>query len=152
MWNPNEWQHGGSWPFTRKSSESSNFFGIASLKCQSLWSGFTYQKPIAPVSLPGPSFQISDQTYGDELWRPYKQPGDNDISQHPSYSVLVAAEQAKMLRIVHETISVYCGSRGKVTAHHLINLYETFLIWKDDLPNQIRDVDAQALPHVIFLQ
>ena len=86
------------------------------------------------------------------MWRPYKQPGDNEISKHPSHSVLMASEQAKLLRIVHETISVYCGSRGKVTAHHLINLYESFLIWKDDLPIEIREINAQSLPHIIFLQ
>jgi len=65
---------------------------------------------------------------------------------------MTAAEHAKLFRIVHESISVYCGRRGRVTAHHLLDLYESYLMWRDDLPPEIRDIDHQPLPHVIFLQ
>lgn len=65
---------------------------------------------------------------------------------------MTATEQAKLLQIAHENIRVYCGSRGKVTASHVLDLYESYIIWRDDLPSEIRNAGEQSLPHVIMLQ
>lgn len=65
---------------------------------------------------------------------------------------MTASEHAKLFRIAHETMLVYCGSRGRVSAHHLLNLYERFVNWREELPLEIRDIISDSLPHVLFLQ
>ncbi len=68
--------------------------------------------------------------------------------------MVTAHEHAKLYRIIHETILVFCGSRGKVSAHHMLLIYERFLGWKEGLPPSLSDVneEVQPLPHVLFLQ
>ena len=65
-----------------------------------------------------------------------------------------AHENAKLYRIIHETILAFCGSRGKVSAHQLLVIYERYLGWKEHLPPSLSDVDGEveSLPHAIFLQ
>lgn len=74
------------------------------------------------------------------------------MQERLSYSAVTAAEQAKLFRIVHETVLIYCGSRGKVNALHLLDVYESYLMWRDALHPEIRYTDNKPLPHVIFLQ
>lgn len=120
----------------------------------SAWSGFIYQKPQAYISpralpFPGDSFNAGE---GDGTWRLYKQPGDSDVPDHLSLSVMTASEHAKLFRTVHESILAYCGSRGKVSAQKLLEIYERYMAWKDELPPALRDLDNDPLPHVLFLQ
>lgn len=65
---------------------------------------------------------------------------------------MTAAQHSKLFLIVHESILVYCGSCGKVTGRHLLDLYERYLVWKDDLPPEMGAVENGALPHIVFLQ
>ncbi|KAL9116521.1 MAG: hypothetical protein Q9187_006954, partial [Circinaria calcarea] len=121
------------------------------------WSGFTYQKPFAPVSPRSRVFldvQV-DRDYGPAQWRYYRQPGDErDVPKRPSFAILTAYSQAKLFRIVHDTITVYCGARGRVTAESVIGCYKRYLDWAEELPWQLRstDVDTQPLPHILSLQ
>jgi len=117
------------------------------------WSGLTYIKPSAPVStqanvFQGISFDEDGHFQGD--FDPDNAPAKN----RPSYTVLTASELAKLYRIIHETILLYCGTKGKVSAHHLIKVYERFLAWKEELPSQLSQVadDHSALPHALSLQ
>lgn len=89
------------------------------------------------------------------MWRYYRIPGDRtNIPRRPSYAILTACHQAQLYRIVHETINMFCGAHGKITARDLLERYRRYLTWKDNLPAQIAHVDmnAQALPHILFLQ
>lgn len=91
----------------------------------------------------------------DAVWRFYRRPGDKGhIPRRPSYSILTAYHQAKLYRVVHETINIFCGARGKITARVVLECYKRYLSWKEDLPPQLAqvDTDAQAMPHIIFLQ
>lgn len=91
----------------------------------------------------------------DAVWRYYRQPGDKQhIPRRPSYAIVTASEQAKLYMIVHDTLDVFYGVHGKVTARVVLESYSQYLKWKDDLPNRIAKVDtgAQPLPHVLFLQ
>ncbi len=118
------------------------------------WSGLIFQKPTAPISTHATVFQDIDTKKDDGPWRFYKEPGDSSGSQRPSYLIATAYEHAKLYRIVHETILVFCGSRGKVSAHHMLMIYERFLEWKERLPPPLANVegDVEALPHTQFLQ
>lgn len=121
----------------------------------SAWSGFMYQKPNAPVSTRAKMFpgDILGSDEGTASWRVYKQPGDGHNVSERSYStVMTASENAKLFRIVHESILVYCGNRGKVRAQSLLDVYERYIGWKDDLPHVIQDLANEPLPHVLFLQ
>lgn len=89
----------------------------------------------------------------------YRQPGDSSMGlgyQNPddrqSFATLTACEHAKLYRIVHECILVYCGARGKVSPKSLLDLFQRYVTWKDGLPPNIRSVVGQPLPHVLFLQ
>lgn len=111
-----------------------------------------YQKPTAPISTHAKPFSTDIPHYADGVWRVHKQPGDNDSPVRKGLSVMTASEHAKLFRIVHETILVYCGSRGRVRAHHLLDIYGRFLSWKNGLPPELLDVIDEPLPHVLFLQ
>jgi hypothetical protein len=88
-------------------------------------------------------------------WRYYRQPGDDTNNpKRPSYALVTACEQAKLFRVVHDTINVYCGARGRVTAAAVIGCYKRFSEWKANLPSQVSgtDEESQPLPHVLCLQ
>ena len=104
------------------------------------------------MSPPAQTFSGTKLNYGDDVWCLYKQPEDIGTPKRPSHAALTATEYAKLLRTVHESILVYCGSRGKVAAYHLLGLFQDYLIWKDDLPIEIGNIDNNPLPHVLFLQ
>ncbi len=89
----------------------------------------------------------------------YRQPGDNDLEHghqrtddRQSLAHLTACELAKLYRIVHECILVYCGTRSQVSADSLLDIFQRYIVWKDELPPDIRSVEGQPLPHVLFLQ
>lgn len=125
----------------------------------SAWSGLTYQKPFAPASTHASPFSNIALDRVDGRWNLYRQPGDNNLQlgdqnseDRQSFSTLTACENAKLYRIVHECIVVYCGTRGKVSSHSLLNLFHRYIIWKDELPSDLRSVGGEPLPHVMFLQ
>ena len=121
------------------------------------WSGITYQKPFNPVS-PRTAVFINVQLDKDSApsqWRYYRQPGDEtNYPKRQSFAIVTACEQAKLFRIVHDTINVYCGARGKVTAAAVIGCYKRFLTWEANLSEAVKHVDeeSQPLPHVLCLQ
>lgn len=129
-------------------------FVLLEAKASRAWSGFTYQKPTAPISTDATPFSsISiDHHQGQHLWHAHKHLSDPDIQHRPSYSMLTATEHARLFRIIHETILVYCGSRGRVSARALLDLYERYVDWKEHLPPPLRVQEAEPLPHVLFLQ
>lgn len=118
----------------------------------SAWSGFTYQKPTAPISTAARPFSNINLAQADGFWRFYKQPGDTDVDHRQGFSLLTASEHAKLFRIVHESILVYCGSRGRVSARALLDLYKRYVNWKANLPPDLRNLESEPLPHVLFLQ
>ncbi|MCJ1284530.1 hypothetical protein MMC26_003863 [Xylographa opegraphella] len=120
------------------------------------WSGITYQKPFSPVSPRTEVFinVVLDQDSAPEQWRYYRQPGDDSNNpRRQSFAILTACQQAKLFRIVHDTINVYCGARGKVTAAAVIGCFKRLINWKANLPEEIArtDEDSQPLPHVLAL-
>ena len=59
---------------------------------------------------------------------------------------------AKLFRIIHESIVIYCGSRGNVSVRSLMDVYERFSAWKENLPTDMSKTDAEPLPHILHLQ
>ena len=123
--------------------------------CCSAWAAITYQKPFSPESPHSPVFADVRMDKDDALWRFYRRPGDKGhVPIRPSYSILTACHQAQLYRIVHETINMFCGAGGKITARALLKCYQRYLTWRNELPAHLAkvDTDAQALPHILFLQ
>lgn len=122
----------------------------------SAWSGITYQKPFNPIS---PRSQVffnvrADNADAGDQWGFYKQPGDKYTElRQPSFAVLTACQQAKLFRVVHDSINIYCGARGKVTAKAVVGCYKRYCDWEENLPGQIRNVGQKGrhLPHITFL-
>jgi len=108
--------------------------------------------PSAPVSTHAEPFSTEIPHYADGVWRLHKQPGDTDNTGHRGFAVMTASQHAKLFRIVHEVILVYCGSRGRVGANHLLDIYKRFVSWKDEMPPELLDGRDDPLPHVLFLQ
>jgi len=90
----------------------------------------------------------------DAYWQPYKFPTDAVIAGRRSQAIETAKEFAKLYQIIHEMINVYCGSRGRVTATGILQMYERYLQWKKSLEERLDPISAgdNLLPHVINLQ
>ena len=89
----------------------------------------------------------------------YRQPGDSNvepghqnINDRQSFATLTAREHAKLYRIIHESILVYCGARGKVSTDSLLDVFQRYLAWEEELPPDLRSVKGEPLPHILFLQ
>ncbi|TKA77910.1 hypothetical protein B0A49_04301 [Cryomyces minteri] len=142
-----------------RSNYSTEAFELSSWGIHTLntgWAGFTYQKPPAPISPQTTVFRHVEMDRPGDCWRSYRFAGDGEnrpIALRPSHAIRTAKELAKLNQIVHETVNVYCGSRGKVTARSILHLYERYLQWHEVMPPEIRldDFDPHALPHVFFL-
>ncbi len=74
------------------------------------------------------------------------------MDERLGHALETASEHAKLFRIVHATILLFCGSRGKVNAERLLRLYERYVGWKEALPPDMADLNGEPLPHVLFLQ
>ena len=119
----------------------------------SSWSGLTYVEPSAPISPTAKVFQGITFDEGGH-WQRHYGPYDPAPRNLSNYAVLTASQVAKLHRVVHETILLFCGSRGQVSGHTLHSVYERFLAWKKELPRLIADGDndQDALPHVLSMQ
>ena len=124
-----------------------------SYEISSAWSSLTYVKPSAPISTKASVFKGID-IGKDRHWPLYGESDDSLTSNRPSYTLLTASEMAKLYRIIHESVLLYCGMNGKVSAGHLLQVYRRYKQWKEELAPQLCDVasDSNALPHVLSLQ
>ena len=92
----------------------------------------------------------------------YRQPGDSgseygyqntdNPKNRKSLAVLTAREHAKLYRVIHHCTFVYGGAGGKVSADSLLDIFERYLAWKDELPPELQSTEGEPLPHVLFLQ
>ncbi len=91
----------------------------------------------------------------DAVWRFYRKAGDgHELPTRPSYAMVTACMQAGLFRIVNESLNLYCGHRGDVSATSVLTIYKMYLDWKEDLPPKVRqiEIDDQPLPHILYLQ
>ena len=119
------------------------------------WAGLTYQKLYTPSAQGEPIFLNVCIDNDDDLWRVYRQPSDaRGGPARPSHAIITAMYQARLYRVVDETINIYCGTRGQVTAYKVLAVYRKLLDWKESLPPVLADIGEsdQPLPHILFLQ
>lgn len=91
----------------------------------------------------------------DAVWRFYRQPGDErELPFRPAYAIVTAYHQARLFLIINETLNLYCGARGKVTATRFLDVYARYIDWKENLPDMIANINEgdQPLPHILYLQ
>jgi hypothetical protein len=117
------------------------------------WSGITFHKPFNPRS---PRDDVCFKLQMDtSQWKYYRQPGDNATTERrPSFAMLTASHQAKLFRVVHNAINVYCGARGVVTAEQVVGCYKRFVDWRETLLDQVGETreSFHPLPHILSLQ
>lgn len=112
-------------------------------------------KLYAPPTPRDPVFQHVDMDRDLVQWCFYRHPGDErELPTRPSCSIVSACYQVKLFRIIDESLDLYCGPRGQVSADKFLALYKRYMDWKNDLPYLIANVDVadQPLPHILFLQ
>ena len=87
-------------------------------------------------------------------WRAYRQPEDADMAVQHGHSISAACELAKLYRVVHETILLYCAAYGLVTSDGVLKVWKRYVEWKDELPEIFKKIDdtADPLPYVLALQ
>lgn len=121
----------------------------------SAWGQYTYQVPAIfqiPSSYDLPNFNLEGHNC---LWRFYRDASDKDIPEKPSSSVMAASEFAQLMRLVHDTSSLYYDDHeSKVKAQGVLKQYQSYLEWKDDLPDDLANTDSddKMVPHVLSLQ
>jgi hypothetical protein len=87
------------------------------------------------------------------FWRPYALPGDAAKEPRASHAIETAKDFAKLSQIIHQTIAVWCGNRGRVTARAVLKLYRKYLRWKEDLSDVLADPNVDTpLAHCFALQ
>ncbi|KAI4264980.1 MAG: hypothetical protein L6R38_009731 [Xanthoria sp. 2 TBL-2021] len=129
-----------------------SLWGIQTLNTSS--TGITYQKLYAPELPHMARFQHVDIQSDKAVWRFYRTVGDQRVLPvRPSHAIMTARYQAALFRIIHESLNLYCGLRGVATAEGILNTYRRYLDWEHDLPPilKIVDVEAQPVPHILFL-
>ncbi|KAL9123951.1 MAG: hypothetical protein Q9217_006672 [Psora testacea] len=128
------------------------FWGIKTLITSCV--GTTYQKLYAPVPTSDTPFKHVKLDRDKDVWRFYRQPGDErEMPTRPSFAIVTACHQANLFRFADQAMRFYCGARGKVTAGVVVDLYRKFQEWKENLPERLQ-VETQSnnpLPHVLYL-
>ncbi|TLD36309.1 hypothetical protein E2P81_ATG03198 [Venturia nashicola] len=131
-------------------------FGIHTLNTS--WSAFTYQKPAAPISPHTNVFIRVSHNKSDAYWKSYRFPKDSGKDPIAGHAIETAKEFTQLSQVIFQTIRMWCGSKGKVSAQALLRLYRQFTNWKTALPDHLArleftaDSAPQALPHVFSLQ
>lgn len=100
-------------------------------------------------------FQNVNMDRDHDVWRFYRHPGDErELPTRPSYTIMTACFQARLFRIIDESLNLYCGARGQVSAEKFLGVYRRYMDWKTDLPPVIANVSVadQPLPHILYLQ
>lgn len=125
---------------------------IADLR--SAWSGFLYMKPTIPISPKKDVFRGIPIDVPGMVWRAYRQPEDADIAAQHGHSISASCELAKLYRMVHETILLYCAAYGLVTSDAVLRVWKRYMEWKHELPEIFQKIDdaADPLPYVLALQ
>lgn len=122
----------------------------------SAWGEFTFQVPteyLIPHSVDTPSFTLDEND--DPMWYLYRYSEDDIEEGLPSLLVQTAANYTKLLRIVHDTSTIFYDRSGtRIRSRELLQHYKRYLTWLDELPSEIRDIhdSAAAVPHVLSLQ
>ncbi|RDI78713.1 hypothetical protein Vi05172_g11297 [Venturia inaequalis] len=130
-------------------------FGIHTLN--TAWAAFTYQKPAAPISPHSNVFIKVSHNKSDAYWKSYRFPKDSGKDPITGHAIETAKEFTQLSQVIFQTIRVWCGSKGKVSAQTLLRLYRQFTSWKAALPEHLAilefsaDSAPQALPHVFSL-
>lgn len=115
----------------------------------------TYQKLYAPELPHMAKFRHVDLQSSHSTWQEYRSIGDQRyLPVRPSHAVLAACHQAGLFRIIHESLNLYCGLRGLITADAVLTLYRRYMDWEEDLPFILKAIDDEArpLPHILLLQ
>lgn len=115
----------------------------------------TYQCLYAPSVPREEIFQGIDLDIDAPLWGFYRHPGDEkELPTRPSHAIITACHQAKLFRIIDESLALYCGNRGQVSAEKMLSVYRRYREWIDDLPPVVSNVEVadQPLPHILYLQ
>ncbi|KAK3171277.1 hypothetical protein OEA41_003361 [Lepraria neglecta] len=140
-------------PQQSEGAKEITFWGIQTLNTS--WKGTTFQRMWAPPAPQKPVFQNIRLDADDRVWRFYRHPGDErELPFRPSYAIITACQQAQLFSIIDESIGLYCGARGKVSAANVLEVYEKYMTWKEDLPDLIANISEgdQPLPHILYLQ
>lgn len=109
----------------------------------------------APPAPQKPIFQNIRLDADDRVWRFYRHPGDErELPFRPSYGIITAYQQAQLFSIINESLCLYYGARGKVSAANVLDVYGKYMTWKEDLPDVIANISEgdQPLPHILYLQ
>lgn len=120
----------------------------------SAWSGFLYMKPTIPVAPKKDVFRGIPIDVPGMGWRAYRQPEDADMAAQHGHSILASCELAKLYRVVHETILLYCAAYGLVSSDGVLRVWKRYVEWKHDLPDIFQKIDetSDPLPYVLALQ
>lgn len=117
--------------------------------------GITYQKLYTPAAPAEALFEHVREDKDDAVWCFYRRLGDErEMPTRPSHAIITACHQAGLFRIVNETLNLYCGIRGQVSAYKVLDVYRKYLDWKEALPPVIANIGEgdQPLPHILQLQ
>lgn len=121
----------------------------------STWSAFTYQKPSDPLPPRAVVFRGVPLDRPSAYWKSYRRPSDAISPEVPSFAIETAKAFAKLNQIIFDSMNIFCGRRGRVTARSILELYRSYLLWRQNLSPQLSspvDDRANRLPHILFLQ
>ena len=108
---------------------------------------------LIPKSINTPTFTLGG--IDDPIWCLYRYSEDDIEGGLPSVLAQTATSYTRLLRIVHDTSTVfYDGAGTRIYSREVLQHYTRYLTWFDELSPEIKDIydDVPIVPHVLSLQ
>ncbi|RDW58156.1 hypothetical protein BP6252_13567 [Coleophoma cylindrospora] len=121
------------------------------------WSQMTFQAP-AGYNLAQQctnDVEDGDAQLDKAKWYLYRHPGDRYPSAWPGLLATTNREKTKLMKIVHEIVTVMYARQGPQSAAvDILQLYARLLRWREALPEELQETvgsKSNPLPHILSL-
>jgi hypothetical protein len=118
-------------------------------KNPSMWCAFTYQKPFNPQPLSASVAFDSDEILENKTQYFDIENRGSESPQKSKLAIDTSVYHARLFRVVHAMISLYCGARGKITAKSFVGCFRKFIDWRDGLPLPLASEGREPLPPLV---
>ncbi|KAH8804914.1 hypothetical protein F5884DRAFT_678291 [Xylogone sp. PMI_703] len=125
--------------------------GIRSLSVE--WAQITFQDPGVVSFEPLGFVGELDQRLDKASWYFYRYTNEK-CSSWPGFLATTNREKSKLVEIIYDVLRLMYNEQGgaQITAQRMLQLYGRLIIWHEQLPEAIANIEFNTLPHALSLQ